>query len=387
MMASFTMPAFKTRTVNKMKAHDRIWKALCHEEPDRVPTFTQSIEDPFVRRFDDAVGIEDEAGLSPDVGMDMVLARQLGFDSKWIHLHGSSAPARDFPAELPPMPADQSVSKTGQIHVRSKDGSKSWYYDGALKTPELVKAWIPYIKDFTVPDASYYKIIKKMWDAGCAKDIVPIPTAGAPTMDTWASIGMRRFSYMTRKHPELVERLINTWCDVVIEEHHCIFEAGIPYVFICDDHAQKERLMMSPTDWERFVEPVYQRLANNARKHGAKFLVHTDGNLNESFPGMYRAGVDAAEPLEYEAGMRLKSLKEKYGDKITLIGNVPSSDALCLGSVEFTIEMTKQCIKDAAAGGGLILAPGANILASAKIENVKAMIETNKKYGVYPIDF
>ncbi len=369
-----------------MKAHERIWKSLCHEEPDRVPTFTQSIEDPFVRRFDDQIGLEDEAGLFPDLGADMILARQLGFDSKWIHLRGPSAPAREYPAELPPMPEDQVVGDTGQIHIRSKDGSKSWYYDGALKTPELVKAWIPYVKDFTPPDSSYYKGIKKMWDTGCAKDIVPIPTAGAPTMDTWASIGMRRFSYMTHKHPELVERLINAWCDVTIEEHKRIFEAGIPYVFVCDDHAQKDRLMMSPADWERFVEPVYRRLANNAHKRGCKFLVHTDGNLNESFPGMCRAGVDAAEPLEYEAGMRLKPLKEKYGDKITLIGNVPSSDALCLGSVEFTIEITKQCIKDAAGGGGLILAPGANILATAKVENVKALIETNKKYGVYPID-
>ncbi len=369
-----------------MKAHDRIWKALCHEEPDRVPTFTQSIEDPFVRRFDEQVGIEDEAGLFPDMTMDMILARQLGFDSKWIHLQGASAPARDYPAELPPMPDDQWVDKTGQIHVRSKDGSKSWYYDGALKTPELVKAWIPYVKDFVIPRADYYASIKKTWDVGCAKDIVPIPTSGAPTMATWASIGMRRFSYMARKHPELVTGLINAWCDLTIEEHKCIFEAGIPYAFVCDDHAQKDRLMMSPVDWERFVEPMYRRLADNAHKHGAMFLVHTDGNLNESFPGMHRAGVDAAEPLEYEAGMRLKPLKEKYGDKITLIGNVPSSDALCMGSVEFTVEITKQCIKDAAAGGGLILAPGANILATAKIENVKALIETNKKYGVYPIE-
>jgi len=58
---------------------------------------------------------------------------------------------------------------------------------------------------------------------------------------------------------------------------------------------------------------------------------------------------------------------------------------LCLGSIEFTVEITKQCIKDAAAGGGLILAPGANILATAKVENVRAMIETNNKFGVYPI--
>jgi len=368
-----------------MNAEQRIWKALCypHEEPDRVPTFTQSIEDPFIERFDETIGINDY-GLFPELTIDLLMAKNLGFDSKWVHLVGSMPPKRDQP-ETPPLPSDQVLGKDGKIHASSKDGKKRWYYDGALKTPELVKAWIPYIKDYVAPDEAYYKAFKKTWEKGCENDIVPIPTAGAPTMDTWAAIGMRRFAFMTRKHPDLVTALISAWCDVTIKEHTLIFEQGIPYVFICDDHAQKERLMMSPADWERFVEPVYKRLANNAHKHGAKFLVHTDGNLNESFPGMYRAGVDAAEPLEYEAGMRLKPLKEKFGDKITLIGNVPASEALCIGSVDFVIEMTKQCIRDAARGGGLILAPGANILATAKVENVRAMIETNKKYGIYPI--
>ena len=365
-----------------MNAQERIWKALNHEEADRVPTFSQTIEEPFIERYDETVGIDD-AGLFPELPMDLIMAKNLGLDSKWIHLHGSTAPSREHP-ETPPLRPDQVVDDGGKISVISADGKKRWYNDGALQTPEIARAWIPYIKDFVLPDESYYRTFKKIWDFGCEHDIVPIPTAGGPTFDTWSSIGMRRFAYMTRKYPEIVHDLINAWCDVVIEEHKCIFEHDIPYVFICDDHAQKERLMMSPKDWERFVEPVYKRLADNAHKYGAKFLVHTDGNLNESFPGMVRAGVDAAEPLEYESGMRLKPLKENYPE-ITLIGNVPASEALCVGSVEFTIEITKQCIQDAAPGGGYILAPGANVLANTRIENITAMLDTVKKFGVYPI--
>jgi uroporphyrinogen decarboxylase len=158
-------------------------------------------------------------------------------------------------------------------------------------------------------------------------------------------------------------------------------------VFICDDFAQKDRLMMSPKHWEALAVPVYKKLVKNAHKHGAKFLVHTDGNIEDAFPGMIDAGVDGAEPLEYESGMRLKPLKEKYGDKISLIGNVPASDALCVGDVNYTIEITKQCIKDAAEGGGYVLSPGANVLATTKIENLQAMIATVKKYGTYPISF
>lgn len=35
--------------------------------------------------------------------------------------------------------------------------------------------------------------------------------------------------------------------------------------------------------------------------------------------------------------------------------NVPASEALCFGTVEDTIRHTKQCILDAAEGGGYIL--------------------------------
>jgi uroporphyrinogen-III decarboxylase len=95
--------------------------------------------------------------------------------------------------------------------------------------------------------------------------------------------------------------------------------------------------------------------------------------------------VDAAEPLEYEALNRLGPLKEQYGDKITLIGNIGASDFLSYGTVEETITITKKCIQDAAVGGGYICAPGSDILTTVKPKNLKAMIDTTRKYGVYPI--
>jgi uroporphyrinogen decarboxylase len=156
-------------------------------------------------------------------------------------------------------------------------------------------------------------------------------------------------------------------------------------VFICDDYAQKGRLMMSPAVFDEFFGSAYKKIADNSHKYGAKALMHSDGLLDESLPTLIKAGFDGVEPLEYEAGNRLDVLKQKYGDKLTLFGNIPASDALCIGNVEDTIRITKKCILDAAEGGGYILGQGANLLGSSKVANVKAMIATVKKYGTYPI--
>ena len=366
-----------------MNPHERIWKALNHEEPDRVPTFSQSIEQPYIERYDNEKGIPEEVvdDLFPIFPFDFIFAKAMGFDSKWAHLGGPSAPKRDRP-EVTGLAENQTVNSAGQIRISNNRG-QNWYHDGALNTPEMLKEWISYIKDFTVP-AGRYDDFSKMYEAGKEK-ILPIPTIGGPVYTSWSGIGLRRFSYLARKYSGLVAELFNTWTELTVEAHKALFETGVDMVFVCDDFAQKDRLIISPKDFERFVKPNYKRLSDNAHKFGAKFLVHTDGNINEALPIMIEAGVDAAEPLEYESGMRLKFLKERFGDDIALFGNVPASDALCVGTREYTIEITKKCIKDAAEGGGFILSPGANILADSKVENVLAMIETVKKYGNYPI--
>ena len=67
-----------------MNVHERFWKTLNHEEPDRVPTFSQSIEGPFINRYDDEIEITGEFEIWGS--MQFELAREIGLDSKWEHI-------------------------------------------------------------------------------------------------------------------------------------------------------------------------------------------------------------------------------------------------------------------------------------------------------------
>ena len=94
-------------------------------------------------------------------------------------------------------------------------------------------------------------------------------------------------------------------------------------------------------------------------------------------------GLDCLHPIDPLAGMSLKKIKEKYGDKICLMGNVNCAGNLVFGTEEDVVEEVKQCLEIGMPGGGYILASSNSIPRSVKPENYAAMIEAGKRYGKY----
>jgi hypothetical protein len=73
--------------------------------------------------------------------------------------------------------------------------------------------------------------------------------------------------------------------------------------------------------------------------------------------------------------------KETLGQNACLLGNVPSA-MLQLGTPDEVRDYAKNLIDTAGKDGGFIMSNGA-FFDQAKAENVKAMIDTTKEYGVY----
>jgi uroporphyrinogen-III decarboxylase len=73
--------------------------------------------------------------------------------------------------------------------------------------------------------------------------------------------------------------------------------------------------------------------------------------------------------------------KEILGGHLCIMGNVPSS-LLVAGSVQDVEEYCRNLIEICGKGGGFILVNGSSI-DEARPENIKAMIDSVKKYGVY----
>jgi len=73
--------------------------------------------------------------------------------------------------------------------------------------------------------------------------------------------------------------------------------------------------------------------------------------------------------------------KKTLGKVACMYGNVPSA-LLALGTPQKVKDYVKKCIDVAGKGGGYILSNGA-FFDQAKAENVKAMVDFAKEYGIY----
>lgn len=97
-------------------------------------------------------------------------------------------------------------------------------------------------------------------------------------------------------------------------------------------------------------------------------------------------GIDGLHPNEPVAGMDIGEVKEKYGHRITIVGNVDCSMLLPLGTEEEVIEAVKETIAKASVGGGHILSSSNSIHPAVKPENYRAMVVTARDQGKYPLD-
>ena len=187
-------------------------------------------------------------------------------------------------------------------------------------------------------------------------------------------------------NPPFVQRLARKIVEYKKRVMERAIEAGADIVLTGDDYAHRKAPIMSPEHFKTFVLPYLQEMVDLAEMKGVPFIKHTDGNLWPILDMIVDTGIDALDPLEPIADMDIGQVKEQYGHRIALAGNVDCGELLSRGSPEEVIEAVKETLAKAAVGGGYILASSNSIHPAVKPENYRAMVETGKRYGRYPLD-
>lgn len=79
----------------------------------------------------------------------------------------------------------------------------------------------------------------------------------------------------------------------------------------------------------------------------------------------------------------MEEAKEKYGDKIAMIGYVDPAKYMFLGTPDEAKEECKRQIQELAKGGGYILSTGCEFPTNGSLLNAIAMMEAAELYGKY----
>jgi uroporphyrinogen decarboxylase len=132
--------------------------------------------------------------------------------------------------------------------------------------------------------------------------------------------------------------------------------------------------------------PATKRIIELATAAGIPTHIHSCGPEKELVKIMAEeTALTVIDPLEIPpmGDCDLAELKRLYGDKITLKGNLHTTDVMLNGSVDDVVTAAKKAIDDAAEGGRFILSTGDQCGRDTPYENLEALVETARTYGRY----
>jgi uroporphyrinogen decarboxylase len=336
---------------------DRVLCALSGGMPDRVPYCELSVDEPIVNQLLGRKTFADrfyEAGeyTQNPVEVEKAIARALGRSNVNFNFR-------------PPIPA---VKRVGE-------GNILFYADGEIKSKaDLDKLQLPDPNDDSLYAPAREFLAQKedfATCAGCRLGISP----------TYLCMGQEFFSLALYDQPDLVDEVLHryaTWSAAVMKN---VCAMGFDFVWTADDIAFKTGLLLSPKMFRERILPHVRKVAENVT---LPWIFHSDGNLWEVMDDLLDLGISGLHPIEPDA-MDIREVKQKLGRRICLVGNV-NVNTLSAGTPEQVAEEVRGLLRDLAPGGGYILSSGNSLASYCKIENVRAMVETLRKYGAYPIE-
>jgi uroporphyrinogen decarboxylase len=187
------------------------------------------------------------------------------------------------------------------------------------------------------------------------------------------------------KNPDLIDQVNGIVLDYNLRYIKNSIEMGIDYFYITGDFAMTKGPFVSPKHTARFLTPALKKQVELCHSMDIPVIKHTDGNIWPIFDLILETGIDAIHPIDPMSGMDLGEVKEKYGERVCLCGNVNCGPTLSWGSVEEVRQEVKECIRKAGTGGGYICTSSNSVHSGVKPENYVAMVEAIREFGNYPL--
>lgn len=353
-----------------MNSRDRVLTTLEFEEPDRVP-LTDHIYMPKSLE-----GILGEPGVRIDTPEKYIkVHRILGLDLIAAFPSPSSGESRG--SLMGRIGKNEFIDGWG-IKWKVIDGMP-WYADGTLKTREDIDNLgtpDPYEEGLYKPAAEIVRL---------AGDLAIGAVVEGQFTRSWLSTGFQTYVKLLYTHPNSIRKLVDKATYFFTEQGKCFIDLGIDIIWVTDDLAMVDGPFLPPSAFRKYIFPHMKKMVSTFKRRGAKVLLHTDGQIMPLIDDVLWMGLDGVHPIERAAGMSLETMKKKYGDKLTFIGNVNAKTVLQHGPSNMIKKQVLECLGIAAPGGGYILASDHSIHEGIPSANAKFMFKTAKRFGKYSI--
>ncbi len=343
----------------KMNSAERVFAALERRVPDRVPIVEVLIDPTIVKKL----GFSSYAEMYEELDLDAIFLNSL----------------LDYPEGTTlEIPAGKIVKNAWGTTLQYTNEVVAIPIDHPIKDPE---DWLNYRPpDPTIPESELRRIREVVRRYKGKRAIVA--HSREVFADSWYLRGMEAYMMDLILRPALAHQIANTVVAYNKERARQLIQAGAEIIFLGDDYAHKTGPLMSPRHFRQFHLPGITEIVQYIKRLGAYCIKHTDGNIWPIIEPIIGTGIDCLGPLEPGADMDLLKVKQQFGDRICVLGNV-DVDLLSRGAPDEVRAETARLIARCAPGGGYILSSGNSISSSVQPENFLAMIETGRMLGRY----
>ncbi len=126
-------------------------------------------------------------------------------------------------------------------------------------------------------------------------------------------------------------------------------------VWIYDDMASVKGPMFSPKMAKQLLAPAWQYMIDAFKQAGAqKVYLHSDGDLMPLLDLFVDIGFEGLNPVEPRTTMDVVEIREKYGEKLGLVGGLDNSVILPRGNCAEIRAHVQRCLSIAKEGGLVI---------------------------------
>lgn len=382
-----------------MNSFERIWAALSLEEPDRVPIHTINIDGnvadqilgaPERTAFDIFDDLEKQY---PDTWVDKIndllndieigvfakcmrAGYEIGFDGVGVQYIPFIFESKEEMTDI-----------FGKRHkVRNIEGNPyPDYYGGYIKNRA---DWEAYPKadlkqEYKNAKKFYKGVQRKIRDIKNDICIIAQNALNSIFPPVWQGMGMTNFVRALKNDPKLIEERFRYTTDFVLTVFKAYSDCGAQIFLEGGDIAHSGGPMINPKDFNKYLLPRYQEVADAIHEWGGKYILHTDGDITDLLDFIVESRFDGLQCLEPPL-VDLDLVKKKVGDKLCLSGNIDTRHILVKAEKQEVVQAVKHAIKALGQGGGFMLSP-ANFHPQISLERLKWMIEAGKEFGHYPL--
>ncbi len=352
-----------------MTSKQRVMTALDFRTPDRVPVAPMAFWSEFTEQWREVTG--NEGTVEDWFGVDVHIA--IGDETPYPSLAGEIGRDGEYVLQR---------DGWGQVK-RTREGGAffgqidfAYEEDGSLRHGE-----------FEPPDLdARYRSLDGRIDA-LKKRYCVFAKVGGPFIRTGFMRGETRWLMDLAADPqmaaEMAMRTSRHLTDIGLEQlrRWDLHDTG---VWIFDDMAATRGPMFSPATAERVMAPAWAHMIDSFKSAGAeKVILHSDGNIGPLLDLFIDLGFDGINPVEYHTGLHPVELRERYGERLVMLGGLDNALILPRGDRD-EVRAHVIDVLYAAADGGFAIGTH-SVGPDIAVETIQLVRETINEYGEYPL--